>query len=104
MSNKIALDCDESVQVCVLHEVLSFDIFLLVKNNFQLHFETNWAGDLYRKQDAYCQCIKSNRSFGSLARRLRRHSKFGLENYLPELYEAYKMMRPYAQSNWEMFM
>lgn len=94
----------EVLRVCRKQEILSFRTFVLVKNNFQLHFETNWVGRLYRKQDAYCMCEINVQGFSELAGRLRRRARFGFENYLPDLYEAYKMMRPYAQSNWEMFM
>lgn len=97
--------CDEMVRISEAEQVLSFENFVQVMNNFRLHFcATGFCGNLYRGQSAYCACMKSAPGFRRLAYCLRGLEKHNTGNYFKKLYKAYKMMRPYASSNWEMFM
>lgn len=102
MSTVLPLIGDEAIQVCNKEQVLSFRDFVRVKNNFALHFVKTWIGDAYRKQDAYQRCMEEDPSFRTLAERLAGCAG-AVDSRLRDLYKAYKLMRPYAQSNWEMF-
>lgn len=89
---------------------LSFGDFLKCSNNFFVHFANNWAGNIYRRQSAYRKCKKAYQSnhcakpnFCKLTLQLSIHSECRSDEYLNKLYHAYKMMRPFAASNWEMF-
>lgn len=94
---------DEVMRICNAEEILNFEDFARVRNNFYLYFARNFTGDIYRKQEAYTKCLKAHPEFCKLARYLRARSDRFSNDYTSELYKAYKMMRPYAESNWEMF-
>lgn len=97
--------CDEAMRICDKEKILCFESFLRVKNNFQLHFTVGFCGDIYRKQNAYRKCAVARKDFCSLVQRLMQLGERHLytDECQLELYEAYKMMRPYAETNWEMF-
>lgn len=90
---------------------LSYENFLTCQNNFRLHFIDNWAGNIYRAQSAFQKCMKTRKNnscakpnFPKLVLQLTAYySEKNSDEYLGKLYQAYKMMRPFAQSNWEMF-
>ena len=90
---------------------LSFENFLKCNNNFGLHFVNNLTGNIYRRQSAYRKCEKAYASnhcakpnFCKLTLQLSIYSKFRSgDEYLEKLYHAYKIMRPFAASNWEIF-
>lgn len=101
---KLALNCcDEWIRISKTEEVLSFDKFMRVKNNFHLHFVVNFVGCIYRTQDAFQKCVKDNSGFHRVVQWLNIPLNYSSDEYPIKLYEAYKMMREYAKSNWEMF-
>lgn len=94
---------DEAECMSDTEVVLSFEVFVKIKNNFQCHFFKNWVGHCYRTQSAYQKCKMAHPNFCELAQYLMARCEYLSDVYIEELYEAYKMMRPYATSNWEMF-
>lgn len=89
---------------------LTYENFLKCHNNFRLHFVDNWIGNIYRQQNAFQKCAQVHQQntcakpiFSKLTLYLTVHSKSNSNEYLQQLYKAYKLMRPFAQSNWEMF-
>ncbi|HBH71380.1 MAG: hypothetical protein UU88_C0011G0009 [Parcubacteria group bacterium GW2011_GWC1_42_11] len=96
-------ECDEWMRISKTNELLGPECFVLVKNNFHLHFANNFVGRIYREQNAYKECFKGNSNFPRLAEYLIARGNRPSIIYIALLYEAYKMMRIYAESNWEMF-
>lgn len=97
------IDADEAMRICSIEPVLSFENFVRVRNNFRLHFVKTWIGGVYRKQEAYRKCREKHPDFCNLVRYSRDRCDHPQDVYVVGLYKAYKMMRPYASSNWEMF-
>ena len=97
-------DVNRWKELCDSNEVLSFAVFCQVMNNFRLHFTKGaLCMGIYCKNPAYAKCIEVNSDFRKLAYLLRGRKNRHSDNYLKKLYKAYKMMRSYAASNWEMF-
>lgn len=101
--NPVLNKCNEWVQISKTKELLSIEDFVLVKNNFNLHFVNNFVGHIYREQQAYKKCFRNNPDFCKLAVYLIARGCHPSCLYITLLYEAYKMMHTYAESNWEMF-
>lgn len=97
------ISMDESLRICEAEEILSFNNFLEVKNNFHGHFYRNFMGEIYRTQSAYKKCYEANKDFRELSSQLMQYDDYSSDDSLMKLYEAYKMMCPYAETNWEMF-
>ena len=75
------------------------------RNNFALHFAgkpgEHLMGDIYRRQEHYQECMKAHpEEFGKLSAELYDVRDDNSPEYIDKLYEAYKMMHPYAQSDW----
>ncbi|MCK9344806.1 MAG: hypothetical protein M0P64_01615 [Candidatus Pacebacteria bacterium] len=111
MKNETQFLGDDAKRMSEGNYVLSFEKFLKVHNNFRLHFARNFFGEIYRKQPAYRKCKKAHRghrktrnNFCWVALRLITSGRATSDCYHALLYKAYVMMRPYASSNWEMFM
>lgn len=110
MNQQELLIGDEAEALSQTAYFLSFENFLKCKNNFHLHFVNNWEGNMYRQQPAYRRCEKVYQSnccakpnFWKLTLQLTMRSGCNSDEHLNKLYHAYKMMRPFATSNWEMF-
>jgi hypothetical protein len=78
------------------------------RNNFHLHFQgepgKHWMGDIYRKNVPYRECMRARgKEFANLARWLQQQDDKYSPEYIEKLYEAYKLMHPFAESNWQMF-
>lgn len=101
--NPILNKCNEWAEISKTKELLSIENFVLVKNNFHLHFANNFVGDIYREQRAYKKCFKDNPDFCKLAVHLATCSSYSSCLRIALLYEAYKMMHTYAESNWKLF-
>lgn len=101
--NSVLNKCDEWMRISKTKELLSLENFVLVRNNFHLHFANNFVGRIYREQYAYQECVKNNPDFCKLAVYLIARGDYSSCLYMALLYNAYKMMRPYATSNWELF-
>lgn len=101
--NPVLNKCNEWVQIAKTKELLTLENFILVKNNFHLHFENNFIGHIYREQRTYKKCTENDPDFCKLAVYLITRGDHPSCLYIALLYKAYKMMRPYAESNWEMF-
>lgn len=97
------ISTDEILLICEAEEILSYSNFLKTKNSFHAHFYRNFTGRIYRTQSAYKKCYKASEYFRKLAAQLKKRNDYYSADFLFKLYEAYKLMRPYAASNWEMF-
>ncbi len=89
--------------------LLSFEEFMRQNNSFLLHFlgepGNHFLGDAYRDQEPYKLCMAAYpEEFGKLAEELQQiyRPRDSLEGYA-KLYEAYKLMYPFAESNEELF-
>lgn len=109
MSRQRPFTGEEAKALSATAYFLSFEDFLKCSNNFRLHFVHNWAGNIYRRQSAYRKCKKAYQgnhcakpNFCKLTLQLGA-SDCRSDGYLEKLYHAYRMMRPFAASNWEMF-
>jgi hypothetical protein len=95
-------------------KLLDYEEFKKVQNNFFLHFigvpGEHHFGDVYRNQASYVATLASHPvTFGLLARELCDmfdkfdHEVLQDEEYMVKLYEAYYLMHPYAEKNWDLF-
>jgi hypothetical protein len=93
---------------------LSREEFGKVQNSFYMHFagapgKKHLIADIYRKQPFYQACWRGNSEFRKLARKLRKlldtegEQIIYDEKFQKPLYEAYKMMRQYADDERLMF-
>jgi hypothetical protein len=86
--------------------MLSFAEFVKEKNSFRLHFVgkvgKHVLGDIYRGQAAYKACLEAHPGFAKLAAELREMNPKS-PDYLAKLYAAYKLMHPYTERDWDMF-
>ena len=103
------------------NDLLAFDEFCAepgiidpiprISNNFYLHFihqpGSHDLSDRYRTQEPFERCMQEHpEAFAALDDRIRAlYKQQGLDGkeFQEALYEAYTMMRPYAETNWEMF-
>jgi hypothetical protein len=90
------------------NSLLNFRDFKRYQNSFRGHFVgevgKHVVGDAYRENPSYKKCMAAHPAeFGKLAEELRGRSDHDSLEYLKKLYEAYVMMHPYADTNWEMF-
>lgn len=83
--------------------VLSFEEFLVFKNNFYLHFVDNFFGDIYRKTEFYKKCHASSAGFRKLERKLLRRFDYETKVYQSLLYQAYLIMRSYVDDDIQLF-
>jgi hypothetical protein len=83
--------------------VFSFEEFLVLKNNFYLHFINNFFGEMYRKSEAYQECYASNESFQKLTEILFQRKDYYSEEYYALLYQVYLMMRCYIDDDKMLF-
>jgi hypothetical protein len=89
--------------------MLDFEDFCRCRNNFALHFageenEPHLMGDIYRARWAFYTAMAQDAEFLSIAAQLRGITDQDLsEVRLRQMYEAYKHMRAYAESDWELF-
>lgn len=90
--------------------LLNFAKFKLieVRNNFHMHFVGKengdaFLGDAYRSQEHYKRCMKECSEFADMVAELRKREDHYSPEYIEKLYEAYKLMRPYAPNDWAMF-
>lgn len=104
------------------YKALSFDEFMKDSNNFAVHFAgkpgEHMIGDVYRESTAYRKCMVENPDFAALAKELYGYnfSTFAIDEetaaIMPrkvdaemnqKLYKAYLMLRPYVETDWELF-
>ena len=75
------------------------------RNNFHMRFANNILGDFEREGSvAYKRCMSAHPDeFGKLSTELRGRTDYYSFEYLKKLYEAYKLMRRYAETDLELF-
>jgi len=94
------ITCEDAMRLAESEDTLSLEKFLIAQNNFHLHFAKNFIGDAYRTQEPYEKALKNSIDFCNISYYL----MFVDSSDVPLLYKAYKIMRPFAATNWEMFM
>lgn len=84
---------------------LSFEDFERRKElSFRGFFLGGLAGECYRKLDVFILCMQAHpRKFPKLVEKLREYKDNDSPEYRRMLYEAYKLMYPYAKSNKDLF-
>ncbi len=91
--------------------VLSLEEFDIQQNNFALFFcgkpNEHFMGDMYRDVPVFRRCFAANiEAFNRLAAELygfEKRDERGTPDFERKLYQAYLLMHPFAESNWEMF-
>ena len=73
------------------------------RNNFHAFFDPGWLGNVWRGQELYKRCAAEQPEFVEVAEKLRARTDVLADDYVLLLYEAYKHMYPYAESNYELF-
>lgn len=75
----------------------SFAVFCRYAEDFRGYFLPGVFGDCYRKEDAYKACVAVHPQFVALSAELQEMENSTSLAYRTKLYEAYKLMRPYAK-------
>lgn len=84
--------------------VLPLNVFIRKCNNFCLFFIDNFIGTFYQKTEVYKKCLVEHKEkMESIIKRLHAHKNVHSIEYKTILYEAYVIMRPYVQSDHELF-
>lgn len=97
-----------------IDSLLPFEQFIERQNNFYMHFmgEDRNMARIYRQGEHYRRCVQAEPKLASLAARLQtlyegassvQHDGFQNPEFQRGLYEAYLLMRPHVEKDWELF-